>query len=100
VQEVSFDTETLLPDKIGTALGEDAVHLRVREVDLAFAAGAGRDTSGELVDEGLGARSPSSRRVNGVASSRTPQLISKPTPPGETTPSGMRVAATPPTGKP
>ena len=33
-------------------------------------------------------------------SSRTPQLMSYPTPPGEMTPSATRVAATPPTGKP
>ncbi len=35
-----------------------------------------------------------------VRTSLTPQLISKPTPPGDTTPSLTRVAATPPMGKP
>ena len=38
--------------------------------------------------------------VREVRSSRTPQLMSKPTPPGETTPSSTVVAATPPTGNP
>ena len=45
-------------------------------------------------------RRPSSLASSGSASSRTPQLMSYPTPPGETTPSGSSVAATPPTGKP
>jgi hypothetical protein len=35
-----------------------------------------------------------------AASNLTPQLISKPMPPGEITPSGSAVAATPPTGNP
>ena len=49
-------------------------------------------------------RARASRRARassiGRASRRTPQLMSYPTPPGEITPSGGSVAATPPTGKP
>ena len=43
----------------------------------------------------------SSSRLSPAASSRTPQAMSKPTPPGETTPPrATSVAATPPIGKP
>ena len=45
-------------------------------------------------------RGVTSSRVSEVASRRTPQLMSKPTPPGETTPVRVSVAATPPMGKP
>jgi len=41
-----------------------------------------------------------SSSVRFVRRTRVPQLMSKPTPPGETTPSSSRIAATPPIGKP
>jgi hypothetical protein len=46
------------------------------------------------------ARGRTSASSSPVVTSRTPQLMSKPTPPGETTPSSSRIAATPPIGKP
>ena len=41
-----------------------------------------------------------SSRRRSVITSRTPQLMSKPTPPGEMTPFSASIAATPPMGKP
>ena len=41
-----------------------------------------------------------SSTVRLVCTNRTPQLMSKPTPPGDNTPSSESVAATPPMGKP
>ena len=54
-----------------------------------------KDFGGDAVDF----RSTSAS-VRLVRMTRTPQLMSKPTPPGETTPSSNLVAATPPIGKP
>ena len=45
-------------------------------------------------------RGRTSSRPRLVRTRRTPQLMSKPTPPGETTPSASSIAATPPIGKP
>ena len=58
-----------------------------------------RDAPHQLVHELLGAR-PDLFVVQPVMTRRTPQLMSKPTPPGDTTPSSARNAATPPMGKP
>ncbi len=66
---------------------------------MAAPAEARRDVAEELIDEPIELRThvPS---VRSVRMSRVPQLMSKPTPPGEMTPSSRRMAATPPIGNP
>ena len=78
---------------------QHALELLVRKADVgADGTDPGGDVLVKVVDQGsLGL---SSSMASGVRKRRTPQLMSYPTPPGETTPSRSSKAATPPMGNP
>src|SRR5262249_52877473 len=99
--EITRVAEAFL-DGPGRAPFEDAALLARRErPDRPAAEGPAR--GGGAANGGWGGRSGAavtSVAASRVRSSRTPQLMSKPMPPGVMTPSSASIAATPPIGKP
>ena len=87
-------------DQPGHALLDHTLQLPRRRAQHAAVVGALGDAAHQLVQQVSRSAGATSSRPSPVRTSRTPQLMSKPTPPGETTPSAALIAATPPIGKP
>src|SRR3989344_2830675 len=76
----------------------DELRIRIEQAPAGF--GTPEGTSAKIVRPRSLASGAASSRVRLESSSRTPQLISYPMPPGEMIPFSASNAATPPTGKP